>query len=102
MDLNKSQFDSLAEELAGLLCWDPHVLKAHAFLLSRSGETMREKLASEMGASEQDKRELPGFLDWDGLIIRSQSGFYAVHPRLAINNVHWLSIAKDSSVRARR
>ncbi len=102
MDLNTSQFDSLAEELAGLLCWGPHVLKAYAFLLSKSGETMREELTFEVGASEQEVGELRGSLDRDGLILRGRSGFYPVHPRLGINNVYRLSIAKDSSVRARR
>ena len=102
MDLNKSQFDGLAEELAGLLCWDPHVFKAYAFLLSKSGETMREELTFEVGASEQEVGELLGSLDRDGLILRGQSGFYPVHPRPGIDNVYRLSIAKDSSVKARR
>jgi len=102
LELNKSQFDSLAEELAGLLEWDPHVLKAYTFLLSKSGETMGEELASGLGASEREVEELLSSLDRDGLIIRGQSGYYPVHPRLGISNVYRLSIAKDPSVRARR
>jgi hypothetical protein len=100
--LNTSQFDSLAEELSGLLEWDPRVLKAYIFLLSRNGETMREELASGVGSSEGDVGNLLDSLDRDGLIIRGQSGFYPVHPRLGISNVYRLSLAKDPAVGARR
>ena len=50
--MNTSQFDSLAEELVGLLEWDPHILKAYILLLSSNGETIREELASGVGASK--------------------------------------------------
>jgi DNA-binding Lrp family transcriptional regulator len=100
--LNTSQFDSLGEELSGLLQWDPHVLKAYIFLLSRNGETMREELASGVGASESEVVELLDSLGRDGLIVRGQTGFYPVHPRLGISNVYRLSLAKNPAVGARR
>jgi hypothetical protein len=102
LDLNESQFYSLAEELARLLGWDLRVLKAYTFLLSRSGETMKEELASDVGASDCEVGALLGSLDTDGLIIRGQLGFYPVHPRLGISNVYRLSIARDPAVVARR
>jgi hypothetical protein len=102
LDLNTSQFDNLAEELAGLLERDPRVLKAYTFLLSRSGETLREELASGLGASDLEVGTLLGSLDTDGLIIRGQSGFYPIHPRLGISNVYRLSVARDPAVVARR
>jgi hypothetical protein len=59
LDLSKSQFDSLAEELAGLLEWDPRVLKAYTFLLSRNGETMREELTSGVCVSDEEVGKIP-------------------------------------------
>jgi hypothetical protein len=102
LDLSKSQFDSLAEELAGLLEWDPRVLKAYTFLLSRNGETMREELTSGVCVSDEEVGNLLGSLDADGLVVRGLSGFYPVHPRLGLSNVYRLSIAKDPAIKERR
>ncbi|HVP24184.1 MAG TPA: hypothetical protein VMS77_09775 [Conexivisphaerales archaeon] len=101
--MTRSQFDSLAEELAGLLKWDPMVLKAYTFLLSKMGEVMKEELASGMALRDDEATSLMAELNRGGLIINgSQGGFYPVHPRLGISNVYRLSIAKDPSVRLLR
>jgi hypothetical protein len=100
--LTKSQFDSLAEELAGLLMWDQQVLKAYTFLLSRAGEVTREELASGVGASEEELGRLTAALENDGLTINGKSGLYPVHPRLGIGNVYRLSLARHPAVVAVR
>ena len=98
MSLTKSQFDSLAEEIASLLKWDPDILRAYTFLLSRSGQVRPEELASGLGVDSAEAAKLILALDRDGLTVNGDAGIYPVHPRLGISNVYRLSLAKDPSV----
>jgi hypothetical protein len=100
--LSKSQFDSLADELAGLLRWDPQVLRGYTFLLTRNGEVMKEDVATGLVLSEEETTRLLQALDDDGLSVKGANGIYPVHPRLGISNVFRLSTRKDASVEANR
>ncbi len=100
--MTKSQVDSLAEELADLLRWDPSILKAYTFLLSRPGEVNSAELGAGIGMTGAGLDEMLAALDRDGLTIRGPSGIFPVHPRLGISNVYRLSLAKDSSVSVAR
>jgi len=96
--LTRNQIDGLAEELAGLLKWDPGVLRAYAFLLSRSGQVKPEELPSGFETSPEEAKKLLFALEEDGLTVNGDSGIYPVHPRLGISNIYRLSTAKDPSV----
>jgi len=100
--LTKSQFDSLAEELADLLKWDPLVLRAYTFLLSRNGQVKPDELASGLGADGEETKRLVEAMEREGLTVNGDAGLYPVHPRLGISNVYRLSVAKDPSVSAVR
>jgi hypothetical protein len=102
MNKGKSQFESIAEELADLLRWDPKVIKAYTFLLSKQGEVMREDMVEGLSLQECDLDGLLSDMDDSGLIVRGPSGYYPVHPRFGISNVFRLSCAKDPSVRLKR
>ena len=100
--MTRSQVDSLADELAALLRWDPAVLKAYAFLLSKAGEVMADELGAGAGVSGAPLDELLAALERDGLTVKGPAGIFPVHPRLGIGNVYRLSLAKDPSVSAVR
>jgi hypothetical protein len=100
--LTKSQFDSLAEELADLLKWDPLVLRAYTFLLSKNGQVKPHELAAGLGTDSEETKRLLDAMEADGLTVNGDAGLYPVHPRLGISNVYRLSAARDPSVSAIR
>ena len=97
MNKGRTQLDSIADELAGLLGWDPIIIRAYSFLLSRNGEVKSEEICVGIGILEHQLDDLLIQLDEAGLLVRGQSGYYPVHPKLGIANLFRLSCLKNRS-----